>query len=128
MHGGGEHVLYVDDDEVMLLMVESLLQRSGYRVTACQDARAALTAVRAQPADFDLVVTDLNMPDLSGLDVARELGRIRADLPVVISSGFITEAMRAEAQRAGVRGLPQKENTIDELPALVRSMLAPAKA
>ena len=58
----GEHVLYVDDDEVMALMADRLLARAGYRVTALRDPAEAIARVRASPHDYDVVVTDFNMP------------------------------------------------------------------
>jgi len=122
----GRHVLYVDDDEVMALMVERLLQRSGYRVSAFQDAAAALETVRAAPESFDVAVCDFNMPVLSGLDFARALGSIRPQLPVIISSGHLPEEAQVEAVRLGVRGLLQKQNTFDELDRLIRRVLAQA--
>jgi PAS domain S-box-containing protein len=121
--GHGERVIYVDDDETMVLMVEHLLQRCGYQVLACHSARAALAAVRQQPASFDLVVTDFNMPESSGLDLARELAHVRPDLPVIISSGYITEEQRMQARAAGVRGLLDKQNTFEDLPGLARTVL-----
>jgi len=124
LRGHGEHVLYVDDDETMVIMVERILLRSGYRVSSYQDAQEAVAAVRDHPNAFDFVVTDFNMPEFSGLDVAHELARIRPELPVVISSGYITEELRAEAQSAGVRSLLEKQNTFQELSSLVGRILA----
>ena len=123
-HGGGHHVLYIDDDEVMVLMVRQLLQRAGFRVTALSDAALALAQVRANPEDFDAVVTDFNMPGLSGLQVAQELGRIRPALPVVISSGFLTDALREQAAAAGVRAVMQKERTMEDLTGVLTGVLA----
>jgi len=108
-------VLYVDDDEVMVLMVERLLQRMEYRVTCRQDPQAAVAAVQAQPLLFDIVVTDFNMPELSGVQVAAALARIRPELPVIISSGCLSEEMRTEALRLSVRQFVRKENTLEEL-------------
>jgi len=108
----------------MVVMVERLLQRSGYRVSAYHDAHQAIEAVRHNPHDFDFVVTDFNMPDCSGLEVANELAGIRPELPVVISSGYITEELRGQARSAGVRGLLEKENTFEELGKLVAQILA----
>ncbi|HSV71353.1 MAG TPA: PAS domain-containing protein [Methylibium sp.] len=121
--GGGEHVLYVDDDELMVITVQSLLTRAGYRVTTRADGRSALAVVEAAPRDIDLVVSDYNMPGYSGLELAQALAALRADLPVVISSGFISEALQAEARALGVRGLLHKENTVEELGPLVRRLL-----
>ncbi|HUG22505.1 hybrid sensor histidine kinase/response regulator [Piscinibacter sp.] len=124
VRGHGERVLYVDDDETMVVMVEHLLQRAGYQVSSFQSAHGALAAVREHPSDFDFVVTDFNMPECSGLDVAQELARIRPDLPVVISSGYITQELRALARGAGVRGLLEKQNTLEELAGLVARILS----
>jgi len=124
LRGHGEHVLYVDDDETMVVMVESLLQRAGYRVTSFGDALEAINAVRQAPQSFDCVVTDFNMPDFSGLDVAHEVANIRPELPVVISSGYITEELRRLAREAGVLGLLEKQNTFEELADLLGSTLA----
>jgi CheY-like chemotaxis protein len=121
--GGGQHVLYIDDDEVLVLMVERLLQRSGFRVTTASDPLAALAQLRAQPEAFDVVVTDFNMPELSGLEVAREVAALRPDLPVVVTSGYLSEDVRRQAEAAGVRGLLNKEHTLEELPSLLRSLL-----
>ncbi len=121
--GHGEHVLCIDDDAVMAVMVTGLLQSAGYRVTTFEDPRAALVAVRADPEAFDLVVTDFNMPEVSGLDVARELARLRPTLPVIVSSGYVTDEMRTEAEAIGVRALMQKEYTIEQLGDLVQRTL-----
>jgi CheY-like chemotaxis protein len=121
--GHGEHVLYVDDDETMVIMVERLLERAGYRVSSYHDALQAIAAVREHPSDFDFVVTDFNMPECSGLDVAREMSGIRADLPVVISSGYITDELRGQAREVGVRGLLEKQNTFEDLARLVERIL-----
>jgi CheY-like chemotaxis protein len=119
----GALVLYVDDDEVMLLMVERLLQRAGYRVTCCHDAQSALEVVRAGSHAVDIIVSDYNMPTTSGLELVDALSRVRPDLPVVISSGYISEDLRSGAERAGVRTLLQKQHTLEELPGILRRLL-----
>jgi DNA-binding NarL/FixJ family response regulator len=84
----------------------------------------AVGIVRVAPAAFDVVVTDLNMPERSGLDVARALQRIRADLPVIISSGNIPDRLQDEARQAGVRGLVHKQFTLEALGAVIHWVLA----
>jgi PAS domain S-box-containing protein len=122
--GAGRHVLYVDDDMVMTVMVQGLLQRAGYRVTTCADAPAAVGLLRAAPRSFDAVVTDYNMPEGSGLDIAAVARALRPGLPVVISSGYLSDELRLAARQAGVRALLAKENTVEELGALLREVLA----
>lgn len=121
--GNGQHVLYVDDDEVMAVMVQGLLQRLGYRATYFLEARAAIESITRDPDGVDLVVTDFNMPNVSGLDVVRALADIRPDLPVLISSGYVSDELRASASDLGVRAVMQKEQTLEELGGLVHAAL-----
>ena len=122
--GHGAHVLYIDDDETMVVMVERILERAGYRVTGFRNPQEAIAAVREQPGTFDLVVTDFNMPECSGLDVARELAAFQPQLPVLISSGYITEELRDEARLAGVRGLLEKQNIFEDISGLLARILS----
>ncbi len=121
--GHGQHVLYLDDEEALVLLVTRMLQRMGYRVSGYTSPQEALQAVHARPHEFDLVVTDYNMPVLSGLDVVRELTRIRPDLPVIIASGYITSELRQRAGEAGVRHLVYKPNTVEELCEAVSGLI-----
>ncbi|MBI5256743.1 MAG: PAS domain S-box protein [Burkholderiales bacterium] len=122
----GQHILCVDDDEVMLLTDEGLLAHLGYQVSTQADGQSALEALRAAPGRFDLVVSDYNMPGLSGLDLARELAALRPELPVIICSGYITDELQHEARALGVRGLVHKENTVEELGPMVQRVLGGA--
>jgi two-component system cell cycle sensor histidine kinase/response regulator CckA len=115
----GAHVLYIDDDEAIVLLMTRLLERQGYRVSGYTNPEEALAATRGNPNQFDLVVTDYNMPGMSGLEVASALREIRADLPVVLASGYITEGLQQKAPAAGVRELIYKPNTVDELCAAI---------
>jgi len=118
-HGEGQHVMYVDDDEVMLLMVRHLLERLGYRATCLSDPAVAIAAVQAHPDEYDVVVTDYNMPPMSGLDVAGALRSVDPALPVVISSGFISDELRRAAADLDVFDVMRKENTLEDLGVLL---------
>ena len=125
MHRGhGERVLYIDDDDVVVVMVERLLERLGYRVTCLHDPARAVEFVRAAPGGIDIVVSDLNMPQLSGLDVARALQGIRPELPVIIVSGNLPDQLQGEARLAGVRALVHKQYTMEELGGIIHWVLA----
>ena len=108
-------ILYVDDDAGLLSLIQRLLSRRGYDVVGHVEARAAIEELRSEPGRFDLVLTDFNMPKMSGLDVARAVREIRADLPVAITSGYITDSMRADAEAAGVRAVIFKPDVVDAL-------------
>ncbi len=105
VHGTGHRLLYIDDDEAVVDLMRRLLERRQYIVTAFTDPRAAIAALRGDPFAFDLVVSDYNMPYLSGLDVARAVRDIRADLPVAVTSGFVDQRLLAMSESAGVREL-----------------------
>jgi two-component system cell cycle sensor histidine kinase/response regulator CckA len=116
---GGQRILYLDDDEGLVYLVTRLLGRSHYRVSGFSNQGEALAAVRADPAAFDLVVIDYNMPGMSGLDVAREVRTIRADLPVAVASGFVDEALQAQASASGVREVIFKATAVEELSGVI---------
>ncbi len=112
--GKGQRILYVDDDEALVFLVQRLLQRRGFSVSGFIVQNDALAALRANPQAFDLLVTDYNMPGMSGLDVAREARAIRADLPVAVASGFIDEVLRAQADQVGVCEVIFKVNAVED--------------
>ncbi len=120
----GKRVLYVDDDPVILLLVEQLLTRAGHAATVRPDGPSAIAAVRADPWASDIVVSDHNMPGLTGLDVARAIAAIRPDLPVVICSGYISDELQQQADAVGVRRLLAKQDTLDDLDMALREVLA----
>ena len=123
--GAGQHVVYLDDYPAMVLMVCATLQTRGYRVTGFEEAGAALAFIRTHVHDIDLVVSDYNMPEHSGLEVAREIRRLRADLPVILASGYLTDELRESAAEAGVRGLFDKPRGIDDMCGMIADMLRP---
>jgi len=118
-----QHVLYIDDDESLVFLVKRLLEKRGYRVSGYLQQQQALDALRTDPESYDLVLTDYNMPGMSGLDVAREVRTIRPDLPVAIASGFITEELNALAEGVGVRALISKPNAVVDLCDVIQGLL-----
>lgn len=111
----GQRVLYVDDEEALVFLATRVLARFGHSVTGFTDPEAALEAFRAHPADFDVVVTDLSMPQMSGFELTRELLAIRADIPVLMTSGYIRPEDEGRAREVGVSELILKPATMDEL-------------
>ena len=125
--GRGQHVLYIDDDEAQVYLNRRMLERWGYRVSAYIEQGEALGALNAGTIQFDLVVTDFNMPGMSGLEVARAICKVRPDLPVIVVSGYITDTLRPQAAAAGVRELIAKTQMVEELrDAMQRVMLKPS--
>jgi CheY-like chemotaxis protein len=112
--GRGERLLFVDDEDALVFLARRMLMRLGYVVTGFTDPALALEAFRARPRDFDVVVTDLSMPGMSGLDLARALREARPDVQILMVSGYIQPEQEEEARRAGVREVILKPNTVDE--------------
>ena len=100
------------------------MERMGYRITGLTNASAAIDAVRSDPLRFDLVITDLGMPGMSGMDLAEELLRIRADLPVIITSGYVRADDMQRAEEIGVRDVVLKPGTVAEMGQLIRQRLS----
>jgi CheY-like chemotaxis protein len=122
MEAHGEHVVYLDDDETVMLVMVRILERAGYRCTGFLDASAALASIRDAPSGVDVFITDYNMPGRSGLDVAREAAALDPDLPIAISTGLITDELRESARVLGVAAVIEKENAFREIVPLVRRL------
>jgi len=124
--GRGRHILYIDDDEGQLFASKRMLERWGYRVSVYLEQREALDAVLTGKLRVDLVVTDFSMPGTSGLEIARAIHGALPDLPVIMISGYITGALRAQAASAGVRELIAKPQDMEELRDAVQDIFFPA--
>jgi len=121
--GRGERVLYVDDEDTLVRLGTRILRRLGYEITGCTDPAEALQAFRSNPRAFDVIVTDLSMPGMSGFDLARGLLEIRPDVPVVMTSGYLRPEDQETAARVGIRALILKPNTVEELGSVLDKLL-----
>ena len=122
------HVMYVDDDEALVFLVQRLLRRRGYDVSGFTDPHEATAALRAAPDCYDLLVTDYNMPGFCGVDLVREARLIRPDLPVALASGYVTAEIEQEALAEGARALIHKPNDVEELCATVQRLISGSAA
>jgi two-component system, cell cycle sensor histidine kinase and response regulator CckA len=120
------HILYLDDDDTLVFLVRRLLERRGYKVTAVCDQQEAIDAVRRDPQGFALLMTDYNMPGMSGIDVAREVLSINPRLPVAVASGYISDELQAEAQAAGVTEVVFKTDAVEAFCEVVARLVRPA--
>ncbi|HTE43283.1 MAG TPA: ATP-binding protein, partial [Steroidobacteraceae bacterium] len=113
--GAGQRILYVDDDEALVFLGVRVLRKMGYVVEGFSDPRQGLELFASDPNSFDVVVTDLNMPGMSGLDVVRIVHEARPDIPVILASGYIDQNLQAEAHQRGVARVVYKPNSMDDL-------------
>jgi two-component system, cell cycle sensor histidine kinase and response regulator CckA len=109
-----------------VFLVRRLLERRGYKVSAFTDQNEAIDAVRNDPKGFDLLLTDYNMPGMSGLDVAKAVLALKPDLPVAVASGYITDELQAEAMAAGVREVVFKTDAVETFCDVVARLATPS--
>ncbi|HEV7927702.1 MAG TPA: ATP-binding protein, partial [Verrucomicrobiae bacterium] len=122
--GSGQHILLVDDEKSLAQATSLSLTRLGYRVTEVHSAREALTAFGQQPAGIDLVITDLTMPGMNGIDLTNALLGIRPELPIILASGFGGARTAHFARGPGLRAVLQKPFTVEALASSVQQLLA----
>jgi signal transduction histidine kinase/CheY-like chemotaxis protein len=125
--GNGERVLYIDDEEALVFLMTRSLERKNYHVSAYTDVSRAIDAFCNSPGDFHAVVTDLSMPQKSGFDVVRELRRVRPDIPVIMTSGYVRREDMETARELGISELISKPNTVDDLAKSLARLLAAAR-
>ncbi|MEX8192455.1 PAS domain-containing hybrid sensor histidine kinase/response regulator [Comamonas guangdongensis] len=119
------HVMYVDDDQALVFLFQRLLRRRGYQVSGFNDPHEAVAALRENPARFDLLVTDYNMPGFSGVDLLTQALQINPGLPVALASGYVTAEIEQAALAAGAKALIHKPNDVQEFCATVHELLNP---
>lgn len=107
----------------LVLLAKRMLERRGYQVSGFTDAVSALKEFRAHPTVYDVVVTDLSMPRMSGFEFTEELRLIRSEIPVVLTSGFLQPQDQEKAESLGIRELIQKPATADLLSGALERIL-----
>lgn len=125
---GDEGILLVDDEIPIVRFESQMLKHFGYRITARTSSVEALEAFRANPNVFDLVITDMAMPNMTGDQLAKELIAIKPDIPVIICTGFSARINQEKAKNIGIKGFLMKPIVKSEMAHLVRKVLDDAKA
>ncbi len=126
--GRGQRLLYVDDEEALVLLVTRSLGRLGYKVKGEISPLRAVEIFREDPAQFDGVITDLSMPGMSGTEFARHILEICPEMPVVMMSGYIRPEDETNARQLGVYELILKPETIDDLAQALDRLFTAAPA
>jgi CheY-like chemotaxis protein len=120
---GVKHVFYVDDYEPMRDLVGEMFPDAGFRVTCHESGKDAITALQADPSACDAIVSDFRLQGFSGLELLRQVKQLRPDLPVIIISGYVDEALRTQAQASGAAMVVSKNHDLGELSAALRKLL-----
>ena len=118
-----EHILIVDDEKMIVKIGQEMLEYLGYQVTGHTSSMAALESVRRQPEIYDLVITDFTMPQMDGVELARELNRLSPDTPIILYSARSKAVSPENARKLGIKDYLLKPVTAAELHQAIRRVL-----
>jgi len=121
--GGTERILVVDDEVVVADMEQEMLEVMGYQVSVRTGSIDALEAFRANPDNFDLILTDMSMPNMSGIQLAQEIKKIKAGIPIIICTGFSDQLNDEKCEALGIQGFIMKPVVMRELAETIRIVL-----
>ncbi len=120
---GSERVLLVEDERPLLEMIQRMLEGLGYGVTSAEDGDAALAIFQSQPDGFDLVLTDMTMPRMTGDRLALEIQSVRPDVPILICTGYSDKIDKKRSRELGLSGFLLKPIFRNDLAVAVRNAL-----
>lgn len=125
--GGTEHILLVDDEDTIAGLEKKMLERLGYRTTVFTNSEKALNAFKTSPDSFDLIISDMAMPKLTGDQLAAKVLKMRPDIPFLICTGFSNRISPERAGEIGIKGFLMKPLIRNELAHMVRKLLDETK-
>ncbi|PQP35054.1 hypothetical protein C6A37_04535 [Desulfobacteraceae bacterium SEEP-SAG9] len=120
---GTEKILFVDDEKGFIDVVQQMLDRLGYKVTARTSSIEALEAFRNKPDAFDLIITDLTMPNMTGIELAKEIMKIHPSIPIVLCTGFSDQISESKAKEIGIRAFVMKPIDMSMIAKVIRDVL-----
>jgi PAS domain S-box-containing protein len=121
--GGKERILFVDDEEILVEMSKEMIDTLGYQTTGAADSRTALELFRSRPDHFDLVITDMTMPHMTGLELSKEIRKLRPDIPIILCTGFNELISEEKARALGIQGFAMKPLNLRHIAELIRTSL-----
>lgn len=121
---GDERVMLVDDEPAVCITLKRMLEKNGYTVSAYSSSIEAVKAYREDPEHYDLVITDLTMPEMTGLELAREVHSFREEMPIILMSGFGIDIDEHKLTAAGVNEFIVKPFTCRDITEIVRKVVA----
>jgi CheY-like chemotaxis protein len=123
-NGRGERILVVDDEPALTASLQRALGRWNYEVTISNQPHSALSLFQQNPAQFDLLITDLSMREMTGLELARQIHALRPDLPIILASGFVPDLKREDLRAAGIDEMLEKPLSMTALIKTIQRVLA----
>jgi DNA-binding NtrC family response regulator len=121
--GAGERILYLDDEKPLVDLAVKMLQRLAYEADGYTHPDKALEALKAKPAPYQLIITDLHMPGISGIEFIQAVRKLHPAIPIILSSGHLTDDVAAKVRNMGVTRLLHKPNTMDDFSDSLHELL-----
>ena len=120
---GSERILFVDDEEVLVPLCDAMLKKLGYEATSVSSSMEALALFERDPDAFDVIITDLTMPDLTGIELSERITKTRQDIPVILCTGFGEQMDREMLRTVGIVELIFKPPLIEDMAWAIRRAL-----
>jgi len=120
---GTEQILFVDDEEFQVDLGKQMLERLRYNVTAKTSSLEALELFRNDPKRFDLLITDMTMPNMTGESLSTEVLKIRSDIPIILCTGYSEVMTKEKAEAIGIKGFLMKPIVMSDLSRMIRKVL-----
>ncbi len=120
---GHEHIFIIDDEPALLKSLQQTLEKLEYKVSTQSSARRALEQFKMNPEKFDLILTDQTMPDLTGIELAEEIKKIKKDIPVILISGFNEKINDKELNKTGINQFLTKPVDTAKIAQSIRSVI-----
>ncbi len=120
---GNERILLVDDEEIYAKMVKKMIGRLGYDVDLRMNSREALNVFKTDPENYDLIITDQVMPDLSGEKLVQEVRKIKPDIPIILCTGYSSQMNEKKAAMLGINMFVYKPIVKKDIAVLIRKVL-----
>ena len=121
--GGNERILCVDDEKEIVRVEQQILERLGYLVTSKSSGVEALAAFQITPDNYDLVITDMSMPDITGIKLVEQLIKIRKDIPIILCTGFSEKISEEKMKTLGIKNFLIKPFAMNDLSNAIRKVL-----
>jgi DNA-binding NtrC family response regulator len=118
-----EAILFVDDEKSIADMAQEMLKRLGYKVKTSLNPLQALDLFQSKPDEFDLVITDMTMPQMTGAKLSEKLMKIRSDIPVIICTGHNSFIDEEKAKQLGIAGYLMKPTSMSKMAKVIRKVL-----
>jgi len=125
--GGTENILIVDDEEAIVKLMKDMLERLGYKITKCINSVEALQIFKTNLDFFDLIITDMTMPNMTGSQLAKEIKKLKPNIPIIICTGFSEQINEKKCKSIGLQGFVMKPIIKREIAKIIRKALNKSK-